>query len=129
MLDDIFLQHAFCHLERAGIRIEAAFVPVVAVLAIEIAYGSRRLDEDLKIPGDLTQCSLQSLRCKNACIILHHRDTLDIPILQIPKQWHLRTLLVAGISGHCGQASLMGVGQKDRCIMPIKHNRRYPVEI
>jgi hypothetical protein len=98
-------------------------------LAIEIAYGSRRFDEDLKIPGDLTQCSLQSLRCKNACVILHHRDTLDIPILQIPKQCHLQALPVAGISGHGGQASLMGVGQKDRCIMPIKHNRRYPVEI
>src|ERR1019366_2348872 len=49
VLDDVFFQQGFGHAERAGIRIEAAFVPVVAVLAIEIAHGPGRLDEYLKL--------------------------------------------------------------------------------
>ena len=58
VLDDIFLQQAFRHMECAGIRIEDPLVPVIAVLAIEVAHGARRLDKDLKLAGNLTQCSL-----------------------------------------------------------------------
>jgi hypothetical protein len=58
VLDDIFLQQAFRHMERAGVRVEAAFVPVVAVLAIEVAHSSRWFNEDLKLSGYFTHCSI-----------------------------------------------------------------------
>ena len=49
VLDDVLLQQAFRHAECAGLRIEAALVEVVAVAAIEIAGGSGRFGEDLKL--------------------------------------------------------------------------------
>jgi hypothetical protein len=54
VLDDVLFQQAFRHTEDRGIRIEGAFVPVIAVLAIEIADGPGRFDKNLKIPGCLS---------------------------------------------------------------------------
>jgi len=53
VLDDVVFQQGYGHTEGAGIGIEAALVAVVAVLAIEIADGAGRLDEDLGTPGML----------------------------------------------------------------------------
>jgi hypothetical protein len=62
VLDDIILQQAFRHLESTGIRIEAAFVPVIAIFAIEVAHGSRRFDKDLKLMGGLAHHSIPGPR-------------------------------------------------------------------
>ena len=54
VLDDVLFQQAVRHPRRAALRVQAAFVPVVAVLAIEIANRPGRFGKDLKIPARLS---------------------------------------------------------------------------
>jgi hypothetical protein len=70
VLEDVSFQQIFRHPKHAGIGVEAAFVPIVTIAAIEIAHGPSWFDEELKFTGGLGQgvlltASLIELRITN----------------------------------------------------------------
>jgi hypothetical protein len=62
VLGDVFLQDIVRHPERLALWIEVLLLPVVAVVAIQVAEGAGRFDEDLEFASGFRHrcCGLRS---------------------------------------------------------------------